>query len=140
MARDRTCGVWLPWFGVLARRNDRGSAAGSDGVMAFAGVEGAIGGHAADLLIGRDLVEKFGQHGRVADIAGGELRSPDLQCLLIDPDVDLAPDAALRAAVLAGVPLPFALDLDARAVDQEMERSLRAAIGDVDLQGLLADG
>jgi hypothetical protein len=29
--------------------------------MAFAGVEGAIGGDAGDLLIGRDLLEQFGQ-------------------------------------------------------------------------------
>jgi hypothetical protein len=29
--------------------------------MALAGVEGTVGGDAANLLIGRDLVEKFGQ-------------------------------------------------------------------------------
>jgi hypothetical protein len=102
------------------------------------GVEGAIGGDAADLLIGRDLVEKFGQHGRVTYVAGGELGSPDFQCFLVDPDVDLAPDPTFGPAVLSRVPLTFALDLDAGAVDQEMERPRRAAIGDVDLQGLLA--
>ena len=81
--------------------------------MAFARVEGAIGGDAGDLLIGRDLVEKFGQHPRglsrtsgvrpldVTDVAAGELRRPDPQCLLVDPDVDLAPYTALRAAMLA---------------------------------------
>jgi hypothetical protein len=74
--------------------------------MALAGVEGAIGGDAGDLLTGRDLVEQFGQHGRVAYVAGGELGCPDLQCLLVNSNVDLAPDAAFRAAVLAGVPYP----------------------------------
>ena len=106
--------------------------------MALAGVEGTISGDACDLLIGGDLVEPFRQHGRVADIAGGELSRPDFQCLLFDPDVDLAPYTALRAAMLAGVPFTFAFDLDPRAVDQQVQRALRAAIGDVDLQGLLA--
>jgi len=106
--------------------------------MALAGVECAISGDAGDLLIGWDVVEQFGQHGRVAHVAGGEFRRPDLQGLLINSDVDLAPDAALRAAMLAGVPFPFALDLDACAVDQQVQRPLRSAIGDVDLQGLLA--
>jgi hypothetical protein len=40
--------------------------------------------------------------------------------------------------VLARVPLPFALDLDPGAVDQQVQRAVGAAVGDVDLQGLLA--
>ena len=52
-------------------------------------------------------------------------------------DVDLAPDTPLRAAMLAGVPLAFALDLDPGAVDQQVQRALRTAIGNVDLQALL---
>jgi hypothetical protein len=74
--------------------------------MALAGVEGTIGGDAADLLIRRDLVEKFGQHGRVADTAGFELRSPDFECFLISSSIDLAPDKAFGATVLARVPFP----------------------------------
>jgi hypothetical protein len=35
-------------------------------------------------------------------------------------------------------PLTFSLDLDARAVDQQVQRAVRAAVGDIDLQGLLA--
>ena len=42
------------------------------------------GGDAGDLLIGRDLVQKFRQHGGIADVAGGELRRPDFQCLLVN--------------------------------------------------------
>jgi hypothetical protein len=52
--------------------------------MALAGVEGAISGDAGDILIRWDLIEKFGQHGRVTNIAGGELGGPDFQCLLIN--------------------------------------------------------
>ena len=69
--------------------------------MALAGVKGAIGGDAGDLLIGGDLVEQFGQHGRVADVAGGELGRTDFQCFLVNSDVDFAPDAPFGAAVLA---------------------------------------
>ena len=35
-----------------------------------------------------------------------------VQGFLVDPEVNLAPDAAFGAATLAGTPLPFALDLD----------------------------
>ena len=55
-------------FPIPARRNDRSSAAGSDGVLALAGVECAISGDAGDLLIRRDLVDQF-KHGRVAHSA-----------------------------------------------------------------------
>ena len=48
-------------------------AASGDGVMAFSGVEGAVSGDAADLLLGRNLAQQFGQHGRIADLAGGDL-------------------------------------------------------------------
>ena len=87
-------------------------------VMAFARVVSSVSGSRSDILIWWDLVEQFGQHGRVADIAAGDLDSPDLQRLLINSDVYLSPDALLGAAVLARVPLAFAfaLGLDAGAV------------------------
>jgi hypothetical protein len=34
---DRPGGVWLPWFGILARWDDRSRTPGGDGVMALAG-------------------------------------------------------------------------------------------------------
>ena len=39
----------------------------------------------------------------------GHLDRTNLQRFFVYPDVYLAPDAALRAAVLAGIPLPLAL-------------------------------
>ena len=39
--------------------------------------------------------------------------------------------------MLAGVPLAFALDLDARAVDEQVQRAFRPPEGDVDSQRLL---
>lgn len=102
--------------------------------MALAGVEGAVGSDGGDVLVGRDLAQQFGQHWRIADIAGRELGRADFQRFLIDADVDLAPDPTFSAAMLAGVPLAFALDLDASAVDQQVQRTVRTAVGDVDLQ------
>lgn len=138
IARDRACRDRLPWLGVLAGRYDRIGPTFGNGVMALSGVVGAVGCHTGDLLIGWDLGQEFGQHGRVADIAAGDLDRPNLQCFFIDPDVDLAPDAALRTAMLAGVPLSFSLDLDPRAVDQEVQRTLRPPMRDVHSKGLLA--
>lgn len=100
--------------------------------MALAAVEGSSGGDGGDLLVGRDLVQQLGQHGRIADLAGGELGRPDSQCVLVNADGDLAPGPAFGAAVPAGVPLAFALALDPGAVDQQVQRVVRTAVGDID--------
>jgi hypothetical protein len=73
-----------------------------------------------------------------ADPATGDLYGPDFQRLLIDTDMDLAPQAALRAPMLAGVPLTFAFGLDAGSVDQQVQRPLRATVGNVQSHSLLA--
>jgi hypothetical protein len=106
--------------------------------VAFASAVGAIGGDAADLLVHWDLTEKIGQPRRIADVAPGDLDSAELQCFLINPEMDLASDSPLRATTLAGAPFAFALDLGASAVDQLVQRPLWAPVGDVDNQGLLA--
>ena len=72
------------------------------------------------------------------DAAGGELGGPDFQCFLVDRDVDLAPDPAFGAPELAVFPFPFTLDLDPGAVHQQVQGAIRFAIGDIELQGLLA--
>ena len=41
---------------------------------------------------------------------------PNLQHMLIDPRMCLAPDPPFRATMLTGVPLAFALDRDAGAI------------------------
>ena len=112
--------------------------------MAFAGIEDSVGGDAGVLLIGPDLLEQFGQDGRVTNIARGELGGADFQCLLY-----LAPralsaigprtmaSAPFGPAVLADVAFPLDLDPDPCALDQVVQRTLRPAKGDVDLQRLL---
>lgn len=56
----------------------------------------------------------------------------------VNTDMDLAPDPTCGAAMLAGVRFPFALDLDAGAVHQQVQGAVRATVGDIHLQGLLA--
>tara|TARA_R110002110_G_scaffold383080_1_gene594384 strand:- start:413 stop:697 length:285 start_codon:yes stop_codon:yes gene_type:complete len=46
-------------------------------------------------------------------------------------DVDLAPNAPFAAAVLARIPFAFTLDLDAGAIDKQVQRALRATIWNV---------
>ncbi len=111
-----------------------------DGIVAFARVVGTICRDASDLLIGRDLIKQFGKHRRVSDMATSDLDGPGLQCLLVDPEVYLAPDAAFRPTMLARMPLAFSLDLDTRAIYQEVQRSLGTPVGNVHGQSLLATG
>ena len=55
-----------------------------DGIVAPSRVVCAICGHAANLLIVRDLVEQMRQHWRVAGVAAGDLNRSDFQRLLVD--------------------------------------------------------
>jgi hypothetical protein len=86
---------------VLARRNDGSRTSFGDGVMTVARVGGTVGRDAGDLLICWDLVERVRQHGRVAHIAARDFERPDFQCFLVDPEMDLAPEAAFCTAMLA---------------------------------------
>ncbi|SNS22773.1 Transposase DDE domain-containing protein [Antarctobacter heliothermus] len=88
---DSPCSRWLPRLGILARRYDGMGAAVGDGVMALARIVGSVGGDRSYLDVGGDLVEQLGQHGRVPDVASGDLDGSDLQRLFVDADVDLAP-------------------------------------------------
>ena len=88
----------------------------SDGVVAFTGIIGTVCGDATDRLARRDLVEQIGRHRRITDVAPGDLDSANLKRLLIDPEVDLAPDAPFRASMLAGVPFALNFELDPGAV------------------------
>ena len=91
-------------------------ATGCNRVVAFSSVVGPVSRDATDGLVWRDLLEQFLQHGRVADIAGGDLDRRHFQCFFVDPYVYLAPYPAFRAAVFASVPFPFAFRLDAGTV------------------------
>lgn len=55
-------------------------------------------------------------------VAYGETLSRDLAGLRVEADVDLAPGAPLRLAVLPLRPLPLAVDLQAGRVDDDVAR------------------
>ena len=65
----------------------------------------------------------------MADVASSNLEGSDIQRFIFDPAVDVAPDAALRAAMLKRMPLAFTLHLDVGAVDQQVQRAFRATVG-----------
>jgi len=119
--------------------------------VASAHVGCAVRGHAADVLIARDLVEQVRQHRCVPSVAAGDFDRSDFQRMLINADVDLAPDASFGAAMLARVPLAFPFDLDAGAIhcpavvslqtmsaDKQVQWALRAVIWNVHGKCLLA--
>ena len=70
-------------------------------------------------------------------MAPRDLNGTYLQCFLVNAEVDFSPYPPFGATMLAGVPLAFALDLDARAVDEQVQRAFRPPVGDVDSQRLL---
>lgn len=120
VSRHGSGGDALLGLRVLAGRDDGVGYTLGDRIMALAGVVGTVGGHRADLFAKRYLAEQIEQDSCVADMAPGDLDSADLQRLFIDSEMNLAPDPPLGTAVLAGVPLAFALNLDAGAVNQQM--------------------
>ena len=127
---DSSSGDGLPRLRVLAGRYDGMGAAVSDRVTALAGIISAVSGDAADLLACRDLAEQVGQDWCIADMALGDLDGSNLQCFLINSEMDLAPDPSFRTTVFAGVPFALSLDLDPGAIYQQVQQTLGAAIGD----------
>ena len=99
-------------------------AAIRDGIVALTGILGPVCGNAGDFFVRRDLAEQIRQDRCLADGASGDLDGADRQRFLIDPKMTLAPDPPLGTAMLAGVPLAFALDLDPGAIDQHVQRTL----------------
>lgn len=128
----------LPELCVFARWDDGSRLMASDDVVAFAGIIGTVCGDATDRLVCPDLVEQIRQHRRVSDVAPGDLDSANLPCFLVNPEVELAPDAPFRPTMLTCVPLAFAFDLDASAIDQQVQWFLRTTMWDDCGQRLLA--
>lgn len=106
----------FPELSIFARWDHRIGVSGGNRLVAFARVIRPVCGDAADVLIRRDLVQEFGQHGSITNGAAGDFDRPHFKRYLIDTNVYLTPNAAFGAAVLACVPLAFTFGLDACAV------------------------
>lgn len=80
--------------GTLSPTNGSGTSRGNH-IVTPARVIGPVSGDRGNLLIGRDLVQKIGQHRGIADIACRDADRADLQCFLIHTEMKLAPQAFL---------------------------------------------
>jgi hypothetical protein len=108
-----------------------------DGVAAGARIVGTVGRDGRDRLIAGDLRQQAGQHGRIAHAALGDLDRTHFHGRLVDSQVDLAPHAPLRPAMLARVPFALAAHLDPGAVHEQVKRTAGAPVGELHGQGLL---
>ena len=124
----------LPRLGILAWWDQGMGTSRGNRLVAFSRVIRAICGDAADVLIGRDLGQEFGQHGSITNVAAGDFDRSDFKRFLIDAYVYLTPDAAFGTTMLASVPLAFTFGLDACAVDKEVQRTSGTAIRQTHVQ------
>lgn len=87
---------WLPWLGILARRDDSMGNPLGNRFVEFACVISPVSGDRHNVLIGRNLLRQLRQHGRITDVAGGDLERSNLQRFFIDTDVYLSPDTSMH--------------------------------------------
>ncbi len=72
----------LPRLCILAWRDHRMGSSGSNRLLAFAAVIRPICENVADVPIEGDLVQNFGQHGSITDVAAGDC--PNFQRFPVD--------------------------------------------------------
>jgi hypothetical protein len=99
--------AWAP-LAAIASWHLRVSYAPSVARQSFARQTMRGSGDTADVLIKRDLVQEFGQHGSIPDVAARDFDCPHFQRFFVDPYVYLAPYAAFRTTMLTRLhpPLP----------------------------------
>ena len=105
--------------------------------MAAARVVGAVGGDGADRLAFGDLAEQVRQHGTITVAAGGEFDGADVRRGRVHGQMHLAPLASSLRAMLARLPFAIAEELDASAVDQQVQWPIGTSIRNLDGQDLL---
>lgn len=87
--------ILLPRSTVAADRDDRISTACRDRGMALLGVVCAASTNPADLRVLWNLRQQFGPCWRIANRVCSDFDSPDIQRFRVDPDMHLAPLAAV---------------------------------------------
>ncbi|KWC30333.1 hypothetical protein WL48_17525 [Burkholderia ubonensis] len=68
------------------------------------------------------MIKQFGQHFAVHDILVHHERRAQLAGVRVECEMDLEAGAALRVTMLANLPFAFAVDLHARAVDNQVQQ------------------
>src|SRR4051794_34888923 len=110
------------WHRALARRHDhrRLGVAFGDGVVHVLPVVGAVAGERRHRSL--ELVEQGPDAGAVVGLARGQLHGLDPPGDGVHPEVQLAPGPTGAGSVLLGQPLAGPAQLQARAVDQQVQR------------------
>ena len=105
--------------------------------MTCLGVVGPVAAHAGNRLICGYLAEQFRQHGGITRGVVGDLDGPDVQCVGINGQVHLAPLAPIVRSMLVALAFALTQELDAGAVDQQIQRGGAGSVGQFDAQVLL---
>ena len=112
----------LAWNGGRSRWNDDRSLGMtfSDGIINRCAIVGTVSGQRAYRSL--DLIEQISDRRDIADIVRGQFDGDDLMGISVDGNVKFPPPAARPDPMLLVEPFAFAIDLDAGAVDQDMQR------------------
>gem|GEM_PF-1515539 len=137
VARLGSRAVLFPSPTVPSDRDYCRAAACDDGALTAPRVVGAVRGDGGDLFVLGDLIHQVRQDGTVAFPAGGELDGADVGGGGVHGKMDLAPLASPLNAMIAGLPLAIAEELDTGAVHQQVQWPASTAIRDLHLQSLL---
>ena len=91
-----------------------------------------------DSFVGQDFCQQLRQHGSVTNSVTGDFDGPYLPRLSVYTEVNLALCAAVLGPVLLAFPFAFTQELDARAIDQQVERLRARTVAQLHLQALWA--
>lgn len=125
-AARMTC---LPDLDVLARWDDGVGLSLGDGRVARFGIVGTVATDAANGLVGWYLAEQLWQHGGITYAVVSDLDGPNFKRARINAQMHLAPLAPVFGPVFLAFPLAFTRELDAGAVDQQIQCGGTWAIG-----------
>lgn len=113
--------VCLPGLGVLPGWDDDMRNAQRNAFMTVLRVVRTVTIDAGNALVSRNLAQQRWQDRCVADTVIGHFHGPDLERKRIDPEMHLAPLAAMFCPVLLRLPLAFTQHIDASAVHQQVQ-------------------
>src|SRR5207244_1716756 len=117
----------LPNLRIPLRRYRRSGFAFADRLITIALVIRAIAANLLNLIL--DLLKQIFQYLVISNIVGRHHRRDDLAGRFIGTEVQLAPGAALRVAVLTDFPFAFTKDLHAGRINDHVQRFVLLAPG-----------
>ena len=125
-------GFVLPGLPVTTWRNNDVSAPCVSGLIDAPCIVGAVTAEAGERFIGAELGEQSFDLRCIALTVVGHFDRTDVQGLGINRQMSLAPGATVLGAVFLDLPLALAGELDAGAIDQQMQRACLTTNGNPD--------